>query len=28
LTGFELIDILPKKSYAWDDNFFIARKIK
>lgn len=27
LRGFELIEILPKKSYAWDDNFFIARKI-
>lgn len=26
LTGFELIEILPKKSYTWDDNFFIARK--
>jgi SAM-dependent methyltransferase len=26
LTDFELIEILPKKSYTWDDNFFIARK--
>lgn len=27
LSGFELVEILPKKSYAWDDNFFIARKV-
>jgi hypothetical protein len=27
LTGFKLVDVLPKKSYAWDDNFFIAKKI-
>lgn len=27
LAGFELVEILPKKSYAWDDNFYIARKI-
>jgi SAM-dependent methyltransferase len=27
LTGFQLIEVLPKKSYAWDDNFFIAKKI-
>ena len=27
LSGFELLEVLPKKSYAWDDNFFIARKI-
>jgi SAM-dependent methyltransferase len=26
LTDFELINVLPKKSYTWDDNFFIARK--
>lgn len=26
ITGFELVNILPKKSYAWDDNFFIAKK--
>lgn len=28
LSGFELMDTLPKKSYAWDDNFFIAKKKK
>lgn len=27
LTGFELVNILPKKSYAWDDNFFIVKKV-
>ncbi len=27
LRGFQLIEVLPKKSYAWDDNFFIARKV-
>ena len=27
LSGFEMLEILPKKSYAWNDNFFIARKI-
>ena len=27
LSGFELVEVLPKKSYAWDDNFFIARKV-
>ncbi|WP_435355427.1 class I SAM-dependent DNA methyltransferase [Emticicia sp. SJ17W-69] len=27
MSGFELLEILPKKSYAWDDNFFIAKKI-
>ena len=27
LSCFELLEVLPKKSYAWDDNFFIARKI-
>lgn len=27
LSGFELVEVLPKKSYAWDDNFFIAKKI-
>ncbi len=27
LSGFELMEVLPKKSYAWDDNFFIARKV-
>ncbi len=26
ITGFELVNLLPKKSYAWDDNFFIAKK--
>ncbi len=26
LSGFELLEVLPKKSYAWNDNFFIARK--
>lgn len=26
LTGFELVEIFSKKSYTWDDNFFIARK--
>ena len=26
LAGFELLEILPKKSYAWDDNFYIAKK--
>jgi SAM-dependent methyltransferase len=28
LSGFQLIEVLPKKSYAWDDNFFIAKKIR
>lgn len=27
MSGFELLEILPKKSYAWDDNFFIAQKM-
>ncbi len=27
LRGFELVEVLPKKSYAWDDNFFIAKKV-
>lgn len=27
LRGFELVKVLPKKSYAWDDNFFIAKKV-
>jgi SAM-dependent methyltransferase len=27
LSGFELLEVLPKKSYIWDDNFYIARKI-
>lgn len=27
ITGFELVNLLPKKSYAWDDNFFIAKKV-
>ncbi len=26
LLGFEMLEILPKKSYAWNDNFFIAKK--
>ena len=26
LSGFELVQVLPKKSYAWEDNFFIAKK--
>ena len=26
LSGFELVGVLPKKSYTWNDNFFIARK--
>ncbi|AFK05004.1 Methyltransferase type 11 [Emticicia oligotrophica DSM 17448] len=27
MCGFELISILPKKSYAWEDNFYIVRKV-
>lgn len=27
LTGFKLLETLPKKSYTWNDNFFIAKKI-
>ena len=27
ITGFELVNLLPKKSYAWEDNFFIAKKV-
>jgi SAM-dependent methyltransferase len=27
ITGFHLVNILPKKSYTWDNNFFIAKKI-
>lgn len=27
ITGFELVNLLPKKSYAWDDNFFVAKKV-
>ncbi len=27
ITGFELVKILPKQSYAWDDNFFIVKKV-
>ena len=27
ITGFQLVNQLPKKSYAWDDNFFIAKKL-
>jgi SAM-dependent methyltransferase len=26
LSGFELVRILPKKSYAWEDNFYMAQK--
>lgn len=26
IAGFELMDVLPKKSYAWGDNFYIAKK--
>jgi SAM-dependent methyltransferase len=26
-SGFELLEITPKQSYAWKDNFYIARKI-
>lgn len=26
-SGFELLEITPKQSYAWKDNFYIARKV-
>ena len=26
-SGFELLEITPKQSYAWKDDFYIARKI-
>ena len=26
LSGFELLEIIPKESYAWKDHFFVAKK--